>query len=235
MPVDDSTLFDPNAARQPDKTRYPGKEVHVSYERSRCMHAAECGRASKAVFNAKRDPWIEPDEMAAADLVRVVERCPTGALRALRPDGSPIEETPPPSNEISICADGPIYVRGRVRVEIDGEAGPEETRIALCRCGASKNKPYCDGTHTSIRFHDAGGVNSDAGDPPEGGAPLTITLAKNGPLLVNGPLTIRAASGRRAKCGDSAALCRCGHSANKPFCDGTHKRVGWKAVDGDGR
>lgn len=234
--VEEFERFDPDRERQADKTRYPGSKLDVLYDRRRCMHAAECGRASKEVFDAKRSPWIDPDQLDDEEaLIRIVQRCPTAAIRAVRPDGTLVEDPVPETNEVTVCPDGPLYVRGRLELHMADGSVCHETRVALCRCGASRNKPFCDGAHSRARFRDAGGVNSDCeGEVGEGGA-LVIRFNENGLIKMSGPVTLRSASGRPARVGDKLFLCRCGNSANKPFCDGSHKRVGWRSVDGDGR
>jgi CDGSH-type Zn-finger protein len=121
-------------------------------------------------------------------------------------------------------------VRGDL--EIDG-AGKDmdgvRFRAALCRCGQSKSKPFCDNSHEEAGFKDYGAVG-DKGDGLESeGGTLKVGHAPNGPLLLNGNFTIVAASGRKAWSGTKAALCRCGDSKNKPFCDGSHKDAGFQA------
>lgn len=219
--------FDPSATRQPDQTNYPGAAVDVQYDRRRCIHAAECGRGLHEVFDAERDCWIDPDAASVEAVVAVVERCPTGALTYIRKDGGP-EESIPTRNEAIVSPAGPVYLRGRVRVG-DGDA-PIQTRVALCRCGASKIKPYCDGSHRKADFRDAGPVAEDPASEEEPGAgELVVSAFPDGPVRVKGPLTLRAASGRVASRGDQIFLCRCGQSGKRPFCDGTHKRVGFKS------
>jgi len=232
--VDEFTTYDPSMKQTPDLTRYPGKDVHVLYDRPKCMHASECGRGAKAAFDGRRNPWIVPDDASRAEVLAVVHRCPSGALRAVEPDGAPIPEPEVEGNEVTVSPDGPLFVRGQVRLK-NGDA-TAHTRLALCRCGASSAKPFCDGSHATVRFRDAGPVDSDgsgtqAADPQ----PLAITPADDGPLLFAGPHVIRAASGRVAFRGDKSALCRCGRSGNRPFCDGSHAKTGWTSVDGDGR
>ena len=101
-------------------------------------------------------------------------------------------------------------------------------RAALCRCGESKNKPFCDNSHREQGFRDQGAVG-DVGPGHDGAVgPLKIEAAKNGPLLLRGNVAIVAGSGRVAWKGARTALCRCGQSKNKPFCDGTHAQVGFK-------
>ncbi len=219
--------FDPAAKRQADKTRYPGKELDILYDRRRCMHAAECGRASKRVFDGSRSPWIEPDHVAADDLVRIVQRCPTGALRVVR-DGEEVPDPVPATNSITSSPDGPLFVRGDLRVHLPDGTVVTETRIALCRCGASANKPYCDNSHVKAGFRDAGGVGRDPEQDETGTGALEIKLSQTGPILIKGPFELRAASGRVALRADKCALCRCGASGFKPICDGSHNRIGFK-------
>ena len=113
---------------------YRGSELTVEYDARRCIHAAECVHGLPGVFDPKRRPWIDPDGGQAAAVRAVVSRCPTGAL----------------------VADGPLYVRGNVAVEdAEGRSVTRDVRMALCRCGASKNKPFCDNSHVDIGFRSA--------------------------------------------------------------------------------
>ena len=145
----------------------------------------------------------------------------------------------PPQNEITVSPDGPLFVRGRIFVQ-DSEDGADapQTQVALCRCGASRNKPYCDGSHSKVRFVDAGGVASEPSAERSGvtaAGDLTIVAFPDGPLKITGPALLRAASGRVAANGERLFLCRCGNSKNRPYCDGAHKALGFRSVEGDGR
>ena len=163
------------------------------------------------------------------DVVDVVERCPTGALTFERKDGGEAE-VPQDHNTVHVVYDGPLYLRGEL--VIDGAADDMPGvgfRAALCRCGHSGNKPFCDNAHLDAGFRDHGaiGKKGDGGDD-QGGA-LTVKRIANGPLLLSGSFSIVGPSGRVAFRGNKAALCRCGHSKNKPFCDGSHKAAGFTA------
>jgi CDGSH-type Zn-finger protein len=113
-------------------------------------------------------------------------------------------------------------------MRLDGQAAGY--RATLCRCGASKHKPYCDGSHHEIGF-------SATGEPPTGKAemlsvrdgPLAIAPEPDAPLQVRGNLEITSGTGRVVARLSNARLCRCGGSANKPFCDGTHGTIGFKS------
>ncbi|MEL6345179.1 MAG: CDGSH iron-sulfur domain-containing protein [Myxococcota bacterium] len=224
--------FDPNGSRQADQTRYPGEAVNVLYDRRRCMHAQECGRASRAVFDGRRNPWIDPDQAALEELKQIVWRCPTGALQLESKDGQILEPAPPARNTIVVSPDGPLYIRGQVVVDEPQRRGRIQQQMALCRCGASRNKPYCDNTHVRLRFRDAGPVSADPGPDPGEGL-LTVKVYDGGPLEVAGPVTLMSASGRPAKTDSPMWLCRCGNSKNRPFCDGSHTSEGFRSIDKD--
>ena len=125
---------------------------------------------------------------------------------------------------VYVRPDGPYIVTGEF--SLDARAAPRDNAsVVLCRCGRSSNKPYCDGTHRHAGFVDAGVLPVDAA---RGGSPgtgrLTIVPAPNGPLKCMGPLQVSAADGQIHQ-GHDIHLCRCGGSATKPFCDGTHNRI----------
>jgi len=102
-------------------------------------------------------------------------------------------------------------------------------RAAFCRCGDSANKPYCDNTHEKNAFRDRGALGTTGDSVEESGGPLEIQRAPDGPLIVSGNFSMVTGAGRKGWCGKKAALCRCGASKNKPFCDGSHKPAGFKA------
>ncbi len=206
---------------------YEGEKLSIVYDRELCIHVGECGRGNKTLFDASKDPWCHPDAVDVEEAVDVVERCPTGALVYTRKDGGPAE-APKSHNEISVSQDGPLYVWGDLDVDGRGDTG-SPYRIALCRCGASKNKPFCDRSHVEAEFRDSGAVGQHGPGIEARGGKLTVKRAPNGPLLLSGSFSIRAASGRVAFEGTKAALCRCGASKNKPFCDGTHSSIGFSA------
>jgi CDGSH-type Zn-finger protein/uncharacterized Fe-S cluster protein YjdI len=204
---------------------YKGDQITVTYDLARCIHAATCVKRLPAVFDVNKKPWIQPDNASADDVAAVVERCPSGALHSSR------AEAPPTESKVRIAADGPIYVDAKAKLKtLAGEVLLEDTRLALCRCGQSKNKPLCDNAHIDAKFADPGSLGSPAGDGQDAEieGELVIAAAPNGPLLLDGGCEIRGADGavHRSK---KAALCRCGLSSNKPYCDGSHATGGFKA------
>lgn len=127
-------------------------------------------------------------------------------------------------NVIKVHASGPYEVSGTVT--IDG--GGVECPTWLCRCGESGNKPYCDGSHKTCGFaHDGEHAADDAAPDPDAAAELELTVRPDGPILLKGQAEIRSASDQTIAHAARGALCRCGQSADKPFCDGTHKTCGF--------
>ncbi|MFN0064289.1 MAG: CDGSH iron-sulfur domain-containing protein [Myxococcaceae bacterium] len=210
--------------------RYEGEAGTVTWHGGLCIHVGECGRAKGELFVSGRQPWCQPDMAAGqSELVEVLKRCPSGAL-AYEKDGVVAKETPPAHNQIAVANNGPLYASGQL--EIDGAKDDMPSvryRAALCRCGESKNKPFCDNSHEAAGFIDHGAVGDAGTKLSSEGGPLQIKRAPNGPLLLQGNLRLVAGTGRVAWTGTKAALCRCGKSANKPFCDGTHKPAGFEA------
>ena len=201
-----------------------GIVVHWDYHR--CIHFEACIRALPDVFERNKRPWITPACGSVDDVAAACEACPTGALHYERRDtGSP--EATPDKNTITVSSDGPLYAKGDVRVTDEtGETILKDTRVALCRCGQSRNKPLCDGSHEKVEFKADGAlteaqVNESAADVPDGGK-LVIRAIDPGPLTIKGATAIRGEGARNCCVVRVGALCCCGKSKNKPFCDGSH-------------
>ena len=112
----------------------------------------------------------------------------------------------------------------------EGDSYAVKDKTALCRCGHSANKPYCDGSHVEGGFVASGEREAKASQPlamRDGG--LDVEPQKDGPLHVIGNLEVVTGTGHTVDRTTETWLCRCGHSANKPFCDGTHAKIGFKA------
>ena len=204
-----------------------GRDLTLIYEGKKCIHSRFCVTLGPKVFIANvKGPWINPDAMSTESLTEIAHLCVSGAIRYQRKDGHP-DESPPPVNLVSVREGGPYAFRADLRLE---GAPPSNYRLTLCRCGASKNKPFCDGSHHEVNF-------IASGEPPTGKAdmlpvrdgPLTIDPLTDGPLQVRGNMEIISGTGRVVARVESARLCRCGASGNKPFCDGSHSRVGFRS------
>jgi CDGSH-type Zn-finger protein/uncharacterized Fe-S cluster protein YjdI len=207
-----------------------GEHLTLNFDTQRCIHARFCVTGAPNVFLANTPgAWIFPDAMEVDRVVEVAHACPSGAITYRRKDGH-TDEAAPPVNLATVREAGPYAMRGAL--VIDGQ--PAGFRATLCRCGASKNKPYCDGSHHDARF-DASGepATGVAGKPTEmlsvrDGA-LHIEPQPDGPLSVRGNLEVLSGTGRMVCRVTQAKLCRCGGSATKPFCDGTHARIGFRS------
>jgi len=209
--------------------RYPGKGADVAWDQRLCIHIGECGRARGDLFVAGRNPWCQPDLTTVAEVVDVCERCPSGALVYEAKDGRTAEHAAT-QNTIAVTYNGPLFARGELAIEGAPTDMPGvRFRAALCRCGQSKNKPFCDNSHEAAGFKDSGAVGETGGGAAATGGALAIKPLKDGPLRVKGNLAIVASSGYTRWRGAEAFLCRCGQSKNKPFCDSSHKAAGFRA------
>ncbi len=131
---------------------YHGEEIDVTWDAKRCTHEAECLRRLGAVFDRGRRPWVLPDAAPTDQVAETITHCPTGALHFIRKDGR-ATEVADPVNIVSPDVDGPLFVRGEIVIETPKrEVVLQDMRVALCRCGGSSNKPFCDDTHLRNGF-----------------------------------------------------------------------------------
>lgn len=201
-----------------------GKKVLLKFEGKKCIHSRQCVLARPDVFvpNVEGE-WIHPDAATPDEIVALALSCPSGAIAYERLDGGEGERAPL-VNVARVRENGPLAIHAEL--EIAGQA--PRFRATLCRCGASKTKPFCDTSHTAAGFQATGEPQTRESQPLAARAgKLTVTPAKNGPLLVAGNLEICTGTGRTVNRVVKTALCRCGQSANKPYCDGSHANVGF--------
>jgi len=208
---------------------YEGERITVSFDPKRCIHAGNCVRGLPKVFRAgEKGPWVHPDAAGPDALAVLIRTCPSGALRFRRRDAGQ-EEAKPAVNSMTVVENGQLDVHAEMKINGRPEPG---YRASLCRCGASKNRPYCDNSHRDSGFVDAGRPPLAAvGEVPVDGC-LEITALPDGPLLVRGGFDIRNRDGEQVFRSDQAVLCRCGASRNRPFCDGSHKQIGFSSGEG---
>ena len=136
-----------------------------------------------------------------------------------------------PGNSIMVRPDGPLICKGDSEITLQDAEGNvilKDREFALCRCGHSASKPFCDGSHkkqsvvatqhfTDEREEDISGQQGE----------LVITVKENAMYSFKGPVTIFSRDGESVTTRSRGALCRCGHSENKPFCDAKHRKVGF--------
>jgi CDGSH-type Zn-finger protein/uncharacterized Fe-S cluster protein YjdI len=209
---------------QPEAVR--GKYTLIRFEGRKCIHSRTCVLSRPDVFvpNVEGE-WIRPDAATPDEVAALALACPSGAIQYERLDGGP-QERPPIVNLVRVRENGPLAFHGELMV--DGRT--DSFRATLCRCGASKNKPFCDGSHVAVAFAASGEpVTQESGPLVVRDGAVKLTPRKNGPLLVEGNLEVVSGTGRTINRLSSTAFCRCGQSSNKPYCDGTHAKVGFAA------
>ncbi len=206
-----------------------GKAVTVHFEARRCIHSRHCVLDAPTVFKANTPgEWIYPDTVHVDVLVGVAQNCPSGAIRLTRHDGG-AEEASPPVNTLRLRENGPYAIHAPLTVAHQADG----LRATLCRCGQSRRKPWCDGSHAGAGFVATGEPASGAVEPlASRDGPLEIVPVRNGPLSLRGNVEICAGTGRVVARVTEARLCRCGQSRTKPFCDLSHVGAGFQA-EGD--
>lgn len=136
------------------KRTYEDGSIRVSWDSSLCIHTAHCIKAGGGVFDPSRRPWVDLSMASAETVVAAVEGCPTGALRYERLDGGPQEQVAEQTTIVPF-PNGPLMVRGELEVrDRHGDLFVAAPRVALCRCGESKNQPFCDLSHRDSAFRD---------------------------------------------------------------------------------
>jgi len=149
---------------------YRTDEIVVHWDSSRCIHTGICLRSLHQVFNLRQTPWVDVEAAPADDITTTIEKCPSGALSYTRLEGT--GEAAPEITTVIPFPDGPLYVRGDVEVrDSDGDLMATGYRMTLCRCGHSKNQPFCDLSHRDIGFTDnpraIAAHRRDAADPSD--------------------------------------------------------------------
>ena len=204
-----------------------GSQAIVSFDGQRCIHARRCVTGQPGVFRANVEgEWIDADAATAEELLHVAQNCPSGAISVRRKDGG-ADEKAPRTNIVVTRENGPLAVNAQMTVSGHGDM----LRATLCRCGLSANKPFCDNSHIKGGFLATGEPASKASllQIVDLNGPVSITPTPNGPLMVAGKLEIESGTGRNVDRVEKTWLCRCGHSQNKPYCDGSHKAAGFVA------
>ena len=146
----DERLTDGHQDKRDD---YAGSEVTVHDNRGICAHIGNCSSGLPSVFRLKTEPWIDPAAADGEAIIETVRQCPSGAL-SYTVDGAEHRDQDR-DLAIVVSKDGPYFVTGGIELpDVERGEGASTEHYTLCRCGASKNKPFCDGTHWSIKFKD---------------------------------------------------------------------------------
>lgn len=135
------------------KKKYSNGEMTILWQPGKCIHAAACVKALPKVFNPKIRPWIKMENAETEAIKHAVSQCPSGALSYSMDDASN-EEAAALETKVEVLENGPLLVYGTLEVtDKDGNKETKNKTTAFCRCGASQNKPYCDGAHIGAKFN----------------------------------------------------------------------------------
>jgi uncharacterized Fe-S cluster protein YjdI len=145
---------------------YTNGEITVFWKPDTCIHATTCFMKLRKVFDPTKRPWVNMQGASTEEIIGIVDQCPTDALTwkynrdltanekkelAAEPAGE--EMVPLPVTEITLIENGPALIKGKFRMKnMAGEVIETAPQIAICRCGASLNKPFCDGSHHTSGF-----------------------------------------------------------------------------------
>jgi len=135
------------------RENYVGKQIAIHDNRGICAHAGHCTDKLASVFKLNEEPWIDPDGASTEDIIETIKKCPSGALSYSLDGVEHRDQERPPM--VTVTKDGPYAITGGIEllgIQKGEEASDEH--YTLCRCGGSKNKPFCDGTHWHIGFKD---------------------------------------------------------------------------------
>ncbi len=130
---------------------FEGKELTVIDNRDVCCGAGECSRGAPGAFFRREagERISEPDNQEKQKIIDTIRQCPSGSL-AFMIEGE-LQDEFFSEPEIFVSKDGPLHVRGGIELT-DDDKPVSRNHYTLCRCGASKNKPFCDGEHEDIEF-----------------------------------------------------------------------------------
>ncbi|HSR59741.1 MAG TPA: (4Fe-4S)-binding protein [Robiginitalea sp.] len=137
--------------KENEKVReYSRGKLTIIWKPGLCIHSGVCVKALPEVYRPREKPWIRPELASEQALKEQIARCPSGALSFRESDESPTAASDLPS--IQVVPGGPLILRGRVQLDHAGGTQTLEGRSALCRCGGSSKKPFCDGSHKQLNF-----------------------------------------------------------------------------------
>ncbi|HRC32099.1 MAG TPA: (4Fe-4S)-binding protein [Bacteroidia bacterium] len=136
--------------------KYTNGEVTIVWQPTVCIHSAICWRGENGlpeVFNPAEKPWIKPEGANTKRIIDQIKKCPSGALSYFMNEDKENNAEVTAESIVEIAPNGPLLVYGNITVkDSEGNTTQKNKVTAFCRCGASSNKPYCDGTHRKINF-----------------------------------------------------------------------------------
>ena len=132
---------------------YDTDDLVVTFDPNVCIHSTVCVQSLPGVFDVAHKRWIQLEKGTVDEIVGAVAKCPSGALRAIRAGSAPGVAAPAAARaEVTVKPNGPLLVRGPISVHKENGEQVDKESCALCRCGATKTAPFCDGSHNRIGF-----------------------------------------------------------------------------------
>jgi len=136
-----------------NQRQYTNGEITVVWQPEVCIHSKLCWKGLLNVFNPQKKPWVNMDGASTEEIRNQVRKCPSGALSYFENDAEQVATSIQSESIVEVVLDGPLLVYGHIQVkDASGQVTDKHKVTAFCRCGASTNKPYCDGTHRKIDF-----------------------------------------------------------------------------------
>ena len=147
-----------------DTKEYKTEDLIVYWTPSLCSHSAQCIHGLPEVFNTQKRPWINMEAACPEDIIKTIDKCPTDALKYKLTENSKVDPSKAQDSgsidfnseksatvQIKVIKKGPFTIKGPVKlIDSDGNIIQESRKMVLCRCGLSKNQPFCDGAHSNM-------------------------------------------------------------------------------------
>ncbi len=130
---------------------YSNDDLTIVWQPKKCIHSEKCWRGLSEVFRYGKKPWVDPNGADSKTIVNQIDQCPSGAL-SYKLKNQSLNKEKTMSTKINLAKNGPVLLKGNIEIQMPDGSVREESNAALCRCGASNNKPFCDGTHSKINF-----------------------------------------------------------------------------------
>ena len=133
---------------------YSNGELTVVWKPRKCIHSEICVKTLPMVYRPKEKPWIQAEKASTEDLMKQIDKCPSAALSYYTKNNiENNQETMNEETKVEVMPNGPLLVHGQLEITAtDGQKEIKKRTTAFCRCGASGNKPYCDGEHNKVGF-----------------------------------------------------------------------------------
>ncbi|MGL1886676.1 MAG: (4Fe-4S)-binding protein [Reichenbachiella sp.] len=131
---------------------YANEEITIKWQSDLCIHSRICFKGLKDVFDPQNRPWVNIAGSDNEKIMAQIDQCPSGALSYTKTNEPKNQSATPSKTKVEVMPNGPLLVHGDIEVQYKDQNEVKQKVSAFCRCGASSNKPYCDGSHQAIGF-----------------------------------------------------------------------------------